>query len=210
MTTRVKGQKAQPAKSKKTPRQARSKQMRRDLLDGATRVLKQRGAQALTTNLVAETTGVSVGSLYQYYPDKGALLADLHAEDTTELWRALLLVLRNTELSARKRLETVIQTAFLAQAQASEHHAALKSAGVDVTQSQDLLNLWTDLVAELSLFLRSAIGLTDVEASAQADFCAMTLWGLLAQLGERKMEEAAVVQLASNTARMLCLHLNLP
>lgn len=45
------------------------------LLDAATRVLGERGLEATTTNEIARVAGVSVGSLYQYFPSKEAMLA---------------------------------------------------------------------------------------------------------------------------------------
>jgi AcrR family transcriptional regulator len=48
------------------------------LLDAAARVLSRRGYARTTTNHVAETAGVSVGSLYQYFPNKDSLIAALH------------------------------------------------------------------------------------------------------------------------------------
>jgi AcrR family transcriptional regulator len=47
------------------------------VLDTAEQVLATEGAEALTTTRVAEAAGVSVGSLYQYLPDKGAIVQAL-------------------------------------------------------------------------------------------------------------------------------------
>lgn len=47
------------------------------LLEASARILVRDGYPALSTNRVAEEAGVSVGSLYQYYPNKEALLVAL-------------------------------------------------------------------------------------------------------------------------------------
>jgi AcrR family transcriptional regulator len=47
------------------------------LLDAAARLLTARGYAALTTNHVAEAAGVAIGSLYEYFPDKEALVAEV-------------------------------------------------------------------------------------------------------------------------------------
>jgi AcrR family transcriptional regulator len=47
------------------------------MLDAAEVLLATEGAEALTTTRVAEAAGVSVGSLYQYLPDKGAIIEAL-------------------------------------------------------------------------------------------------------------------------------------
>ena len=47
------------------------------LLDAATRVLIEDGYEAATTNRIAEVAGVSIGSLYQYFPNRDAIVAAL-------------------------------------------------------------------------------------------------------------------------------------
>jgi AcrR family transcriptional regulator len=58
---------------RKSPRQQRSRAMVDTIIEAATRVLGQRGWADFTTNEVAVVAGVSVGSLYQYFPNKLAL-----------------------------------------------------------------------------------------------------------------------------------------
>ena len=48
------------------------------MLDAAVTLLKRGGASAITTNRIAETAGVSIGSVYQYFPNKNALFVALH------------------------------------------------------------------------------------------------------------------------------------
>jgi AcrR family transcriptional regulator len=67
-----------PIAPRKSPRQARSQVTVDTILDAAARILVERGYAATNTNLVAERAGVSVGSLYQYFPNKDSLIAALH------------------------------------------------------------------------------------------------------------------------------------
>jgi AcrR family transcriptional regulator len=62
---------------RRVPTQARSRARVQRLLDAAEELLAAEGAEALTTTRVAEEAGVSVGSLYQYLPDKGAIVEAL-------------------------------------------------------------------------------------------------------------------------------------
>lgn len=64
--------------TRREPRQQRSRRTVDDLLEAVQLVVKRHGTQAITTNRIAEAAGVSVGSLYQYFPDKRAILSALH------------------------------------------------------------------------------------------------------------------------------------
>lgn len=69
---------------RKRPRQTRSKATVETILEATARVLIAEGFDGLTTNAVAEAAGVSIGSLYQYFPNKEALVAAMieHHLDT--------------------------------------------------------------------------------------------------------------------------------
>ena len=69
---------------RKRPRQDRSRATVDTILEAAARVLVTHGFDRLTTNAVAETAGVSIGSLYQYFPNKEALVATLIEHQVTE------------------------------------------------------------------------------------------------------------------------------
>ena len=62
---------------RKRPQQDRSRITVEAVLEAAAQVLEADGYDALTTNAVAERAGVSVGTLYQYFPDKAAVVAGL-------------------------------------------------------------------------------------------------------------------------------------
>lgn len=66
-----------PPRLRRRPQQARSQRRVEHVLDTADRVLAEEGADALTTTRVAEAADISVGSLYQWFPDKGAILEAL-------------------------------------------------------------------------------------------------------------------------------------
>ena len=79
--------------SRKQPQQARSTELVAAILEAAVQVLAKEGAQRFTTARVAEKAGVSVGSLYQYFPNKAAILFRLQSDEwrqTTELLRGIL------------------------------------------------------------------------------------------------------------------------
>ena len=66
-------------KARKQPLQQRSRETVAVILEAAARVLEARGLEGYTTNAVAERGGISVGSVYQYFPNKDALTLALIA-----------------------------------------------------------------------------------------------------------------------------------
>lgn len=62
---------------RKRPTQPRAVETVASILEAAAQILEARGQAAFNTNAVAERAGVSIGSLYQYFPGKDALLIAL-------------------------------------------------------------------------------------------------------------------------------------
>ena len=69
---------------RKEPKQARSTRLVEDVLQAAIQVLSREGARRFTSARVAETAGVSVGSLYQYFPNKESILFRLQLDEWRE------------------------------------------------------------------------------------------------------------------------------
>jgi AcrR family transcriptional regulator len=72
-------------KARKQPLQQRSRETVAVILEAAARVLEARGLEGYNTNAVAERGGISVGSVYQYFPNKDALTLALIARFEEEL-----------------------------------------------------------------------------------------------------------------------------
>lgn len=62
---------------RRRPRQARSRATHDALLEAAAQIISRHGLAGFTTNAVADRAGVSIGSLYQYFPNKDALMVAL-------------------------------------------------------------------------------------------------------------------------------------
>lgn len=67
-------------KPRKKPQQARSIQTREDILVATAHLLNRKPFGEVSTNHIAKKTGISIGTLYKYYPNKDAILADLSLE----------------------------------------------------------------------------------------------------------------------------------
>jgi AcrR family transcriptional regulator len=92
--------------SRRQPRQERAKQTVEAVLDAVARVVKRDGIDELTTNRIAQLAGVSIGSLYQYFPDKRAILLavrDRHVEQMARLVERALVAGAEASLATRVR-----------------------------------------------------------------------------------------------------------
>lgn len=71
-----------PLDPRKSPLQSRARVTVEAILEGAAHILERDGVAGYNTNAVAERAGVSIGSLYQYFPNKDALTAALVDRET--------------------------------------------------------------------------------------------------------------------------------
>lgn len=95
MTTRKPPRETPPGKGRlpaprKLPTQSRSRSLVAALIEACLQILEEEGAEALTVNRLAEVSGVAVGSIYQYFPNKEAIVSlafdhILHEEATVHV-----------------------------------------------------------------------------------------------------------------------------
>ena len=78
-----------PVSPRKQPAQGRSRFTVRQIVEAAARVFEERGYAGANTNRIAERAGVSIGSLYQYFPNKESILAVLLEQHTQEVANAV-------------------------------------------------------------------------------------------------------------------------
>jgi AcrR family transcriptional regulator len=79
--------KAAKTSVRRRPKQRRARQTVEAVLDAVIRLLKREGSGAITTNRIAEVAGVSIGSVYQYFPDKRAIFTALHQRHVDQIDR---------------------------------------------------------------------------------------------------------------------------
>src|ERR1700678_2262285 len=70
---------------RRRPQQRRARQTFDAVLEAVIRLLKREGLAAITTNRIAEVAGVSIGSVYQYFPNKRAIFIALHARHIDQI-----------------------------------------------------------------------------------------------------------------------------
>ena len=126
--------------SRKQPRQARSTELVAAILQAAVQVLAKEGAQRFTTARVAGKAGVSVGSVYQYFPNKAAILFRLQSDEwrqTTDLLRG---ILEDVDRPPFERLHDLVHAFVRSECEEAEMRVALNDAAPlyrDAPEAQD-------------------------------------------------------------------------
>jgi AcrR family transcriptional regulator len=111
---------------RRTPRQERAQDTVEVILGAAARVMSTEGYEHATTNRIALVAGVSIGSLYRYFPSKDALLAALyerHSAETMAGLAATIAATRHAPLAIA--LRAVLQAEFRAHSSDAPLHRVL-------------------------------------------------------------------------------------
>ncbi|WP_065260031.1 TetR family transcriptional regulator [Pseudomonas bananamidigenes] len=114
--------------SRKQPQQARSAELVAAILQAAVQVLAKEGAARFTTARVAEKAGVSVGSLYQYFPNKAAILFRLQSDEWLQTTQMLQRILQNQDAPPLERLRTLVHAFIRSECEEAQMRGALSDA----------------------------------------------------------------------------------
>lgn len=114
--------------SRKQPQQVRSTELVAAVLEAAVQVLAKEGAQRFTMARVAEKAGVSVGSLYQYFPNKAVLLFRLQSDEWRETSDLLRGILGDVQRPPLERLRTLVHAFIRSECAEAEVRMALDDA----------------------------------------------------------------------------------
>lgn len=114
--------------SRKHPQQARSTDLVAAILQAATQVLAKEGAQRFTSARVAEKAGVSVGSVYQYFPNKAAILFRLQSEEWRQTTEMLARILGDVKVPPLKRLRSLVHAFVRSECEEAAMRVALSDA----------------------------------------------------------------------------------
>jgi AcrR family transcriptional regulator len=111
---------------RKRPVQERSKATVSAILEAAAQVLVERGFDGASTNLIARRAGVSIGSLYQYFPNKESLVAALIERHFVESMQLMPSELREgSDVSVREAVRLAVDFAIEAHRKDPELHQVL-------------------------------------------------------------------------------------
>jgi AcrR family transcriptional regulator len=142
--------------ARKQPSQSRSRATVETILDGCTRVLDQEGVHAATTSRIAEASGVSIGSLYQYFENRDAILNALQDREfsrTAEMIQTHLL--REKFETPRDLARTVVSSLLAIYRSSPGLHRVLALEGLRLTPTERVQAFDHRIVETLRAFFES-------------------------------------------------------
>ena len=194
--------------SRKEPQQTRSTELVAAILEAAVQVLAEEGAARFTTVRVAERAGTSVGSLYQYFPNKAAILFRLQSEEwrrTTELLRR---ILEDVQRPPLKRLHTLVHAFLLSECEEAALRMALSDAAPLYRDAPEAREIRGSGVHRLQVFMRQALPKASKNVRTLAgDLIMATLNAAGKRFSEKPRTPKEISAYADAMSEMFCAYL---
>ncbi len=204
MTERIKPR----ISTRKEPKQSRSNELVSTILIGAVRVLVEEGAQRFTTARVAERAGVSIGSLYQYFPNKASILFRLQSDEwrqSTEILRVIL-----TDIAPSKdRLRRLVHVFIRSECDEAPVRRALADAAPlyrDASEARELREEGDRIFDSFILDLLP--GVPEAARDIAGDLIITTLTAVGKEFSEEPRTEEEITAYAGAMADMLCAYVD--
>ena len=199
-------------KPRREPQQERSRQMRDDILEASIRVLASEGPLRFTTLRVAEVAGISVGSLYQYFPNKDALVYALHTRMVDALWEEMQHILDHPRLDPRTKVRRIARMFFLDE---SDQMVKMGSVLADIDPFFDTLPELQEIDAQVLTRLTTFVGevlpnMTRADVAFGAQMLTTTIESVGKSVAKRRLSSRDLRKWATATADMVCDYLGFP
>jgi AcrR family transcriptional regulator len=194
--------------ARKQPQQARSTGLVATILQAAAQVLAREGASRFTTARVAERAGVSVGSLYQYFPNKAAILFRLQSDEWRQTAGLLRDILTDIGTPPPQRLRALVHAFIQSECDEAAMRVALNDAAplyrdapeareARIAGARAMLAFMEEALPEASKATRRIAG----------DLITITLSTVGKQFSERPRTRAEVATYAEAMADMFAAYL---
>ncbi|MDG2534251.1 TetR family transcriptional regulator [Sphingomonas sp. HITSZ_GF] len=194
--------------SRKSPKQARAQQLVEAVLDAAVQVLMKEGAQRFTTARVAERAGVSVGSLYQYFPNKAAILFRLQSDEWRRTSALLRGILEDRATPPLARLRRLVYAFIQSECEEAAVRTALSDAAPLYRDAPEAVEAKGESAGIFRAFLAEALPSVDeAKRMLAGDLIKTTLREVGSNFSEKPREAEEIVAYSEAVADMLCAYL---
>ena len=194
--------------TRKQPKQARATELVAAILQAAAQVLAVEGAQRFTTTRVAEKAGVSVGSLYQYFPNKAALLFRLQSDEWRQTTELLCGILENLELSPLERIRTLVHAFIRSECEEAAVRVALDDAAPLYRDAPEAKAAKASGERTIQAFMKEALPkAAPATRSMAAELIKTTLSSAGKDFSETPRKPAEIAAFSDAMADMFCAYL---
>lgn len=194
--------------TRKQPRQTRSTRLVADILEAAARVLVRYGAHHFTTARVAEVAGISVGSLYQYFPNKESILFRLQADEWGQTMGELRRILGNGSVPPLERVRAAVKMFFRSECDEAAFRSALEEAAPLYREAPESRAHAEEGRRLLESFMKDALPhASSRERSFAADLMGLVMSATGKAISSQNRSRPEVDELAAAVAEMICAYL---
>lgn len=193
--------------ARKAPQQARSNELVQAVLEAAIQVLVKQGAPRFTMARVAEKAGVSVGSLYQYFPNKAAILFRLQSDEWRETRELLRSILEDTALAPHTRLRRAVHAFVRSECEEAAVRGALSDAAPLYRDAPEARAAREASAAAMHRFMLELLPNTPTqERDIAEELLKTTLSTVAKQFSEQPRQESEIETYSDALADMLCAY----
>lgn len=197
-----------PISTRKRPKQARSRQLVEEILAAAGRVLARDGARRFTAARVAEEAGISVGSLYQYFPNKAAILFRLQSDEWQQTTELLCAILEDARKPPLERLRAMVHAFIHSECDEAEMRVALNDAAPLYRDAPEAQQARESGDSTIQVFMQEALpGASEEMRELASDLITTTLSAVGKHFSESPRVPAEIEVYADAMADMFCAYL---
>ncbi|WP_198088588.1 TetR family transcriptional regulator [Variovorax sp. E3] len=194
--------------SRRQPKQARSADLLGAILQAAVQVLAKEGAHRFTTTRVAERAGVSVGSVYQYFPNKASILFRLQSDEWRQTMQMMRGILEDAQRPPLERLRMLTHAFIRSECEEAEVRTALGDAAPfyrDAPEAQEVRAAGNGIV---HAFMRQALpAASDATREMAGDLIMKTLSTVGKDFSESPRTAAEIEAWSNAMADMFCTYM---